>query len=165
MTDDRSFEAEIRELEPQHTVCARVTTTTDALGEVFSSVPTTVLSRIQEAGAQPGGALFARYHAFTPERVDVEIGFPVSEPPPGVPALAEVARGEVGTSSLPDGSVASTIYRGTYDGLPAIYDQLHDWIHAAGHEEGAGPWEAYIDDPGDMSDMSNVRTEICWPLG
>jgi effector-binding domain-containing protein len=60
--------------------------------------------------------------------------------------------------------VASTMHVGSYDGLPATYDRLHEWIHEQGLAEAAGPWESYLDDPGDMSDMSAVRTLVVWPV-
>jgi AraC family transcriptional regulator len=110
------------------------------------------------------GSLFARYHNFSTDLVDVEIGIPVAAPLPDLPAVADVAAGEVGAGELPAGRAAITVHRGSYDGLSATYEKLHEWIHEAGESEGAGPWEDYVDDPGDMSDMSNVRTEVVWPL-
>jgi effector-binding domain-containing protein len=162
---DDGFEAEIRELEPQLTVCARITTPMNTLGDLFSRVPGSVLSRIQAGSTHPSGPLYARYHVFGPEDVDVEIGFPVSAPLAELAPVSDVVAGDVGSGSLPGGRVAYTVHRGSYDDLSKSYDRLHDWIHAAGHDEGKGPWEVYLDDPGDMSDMSKVRTEIIWPLG
>ncbi len=165
MGTDQAFHAEIRDLDERPTVCARVTAPMGDLGELFNRLPVQVLEHIRSTGADPAGALFARYHSFGPDQVDVEIGFPVAQPLPGLPPLNAVGPGEIGSSTLPSGRVAFTIHRGPYDGLSDEYDRLHDWIHEAGFSEGQGPWEVYVDDPGDMSDMANVRTEIVWPLG
>ena len=57
------------------------------------------------------------------------------------------------------------VHRGPYDGLKGTYDALHEWIHAQpGYDDGPGPWESYVDSPSDASDMSQLRTEVVWPL-
>jgi effector-binding domain-containing protein len=164
MDASQEFTAEIRELAAQPTVCVRTQAPTSSLSDIFSRFPGAVVARIQEGGAEVAGSLYARYHAFSPETVDVEVGIPVGAPIAGLPAIGDVAAGEVGAGELPAGQIAFTVHRGSYDGLSATYDRLHEWIQAAGLSEGAAPWEAYVDDPGDMSDMTNVRTEVSWPL-
>ena len=67
------------------------------------------------------------------------------------------------SSELPGGPAAIAVHRGSYDGLAATYDQLHDWIHGQGREEGSAPWESYVDDPSEV-DTADLRTELCWPL-
>ena len=83
---------------------------------------------------------------------------------PASPALVDVEPGDAGVSSLPGGVAGVAHYRGPYSGLSAVFDELHDWIHAQGHEEGPGPWESYIDAP-EGKDPSEVRTEVIWPVG
>jgi effector-binding domain-containing protein len=164
MDESGTFAAEVREVEARPTVCVRIQAPANTLQDVFARYPGTVADQIQEAGAEVTGRLFARYHNFSTELVDVEIGIPVAAPIPGLPSVAEVPAGEVGSGELPAGRVAVTVHRGSYDGLSATYERLHDWIHASGMSEGSGPWEDYVDDPGDMSDMTDVRTEVFWPL-
>jgi effector-binding domain-containing protein len=123
------------------------------------------MGRIQAAGAMPAGAPFGRYYEFGEDSVDVEIGIPVSAPLPDLPALAGSPAGEIGNGELPGGRVAFTVHRGSYDGLTDTWGHLREWIEEQGHAVGDGPWESYVDDPGDMSDIDNVRTEIVWPIG
>jgi effector-binding domain-containing protein len=90
--------------------------------------------------------------------VDVEIGFPVAGPVPDLEPLAEVAPGEIGAGELSGGETEVTDHIGPYDGLAQTYDRLHSWIHDQGRDDGPGPSESYVDDPGSVEDMASLRT-------
>ena len=156
---------DLRTLSAQPTVCARLTAPTPTLAELFGRIPAAVFAAVGTAGAVPAGALYARYHLYSPETVDVEIGVPVAAPAARLAALDDVAPGDLGRGELPAGKVAVAVHVGHYDGLAATYEALHAWIQSSSLVPGDAPWESYIDDPGDMSDMSGVRTEVVWPIG
>jgi effector-binding domain-containing protein len=135
------------------------------LSSAFDRYPAAIGDLIRERGASVTGPLFGRYHTYGPEHVDVEIGFPVAGALTGLPALSEVSEGEIGASELPGGPVAILVHPGSYDGLGAAYEALHDWIHAQpGYDDGPGPWESYVVDPGSVANEADLRTEITWPL-
>ena len=146
MTDARTLtDTRIVELEPQQTVAVRVQ---QPMGELdlasaFDRFMPLVAEEIGAKGGAIGGPPYGRYHRFGPDVVDVEIGFPVATPP-DLPPLASREPGEVGLSELPGGPVARTVHIGSYDGV--------------------GAWESYVDDPGSVSDMATLRTEVLWPL-
>ena len=117
-----------------------------------------------QVGATPAGPPYARYHAWGGELADVEIGFPLASAIDGLRALTDSPETEVGASELPGGRAARTIHRGPYAALGDAYSSLHDWIHAQGSDEGDGPWETYIDDRGEVTDVAQLRTEITWPV-
>ena len=157
---------EIVELRPSPTAAIRITQPMAELdlAAAFDRGMPLVASRVAATGGTLAGPPFGRYHRFGPDVVDVEIGFPVAGSP-DLPALADCPEGEVGRSELPGGPVARTTHVGSYDGLSGTYDALHDWIHAQpGYDDGAGPWESYVDDPSSVGDPATLRTEIAWPL-
>jgi hypothetical protein len=160
--DDARIEART----PQSTAAVRVQQPMAELdlAAAFDRFMPLVVSTVTAAGGVPAGPPFGRYHRFGPDVVDVEIGFPLASPIE-LPPLASCPPGEVGLSELPGGPVATITHRGPYDGLAGTYDRLHEWIHAqAGYDDGEGPWESYVDDPGQNDDPATLRTEIVWPL-
>jgi effector-binding domain-containing protein len=164
MSHHRDFTAEVREQEPQPTVAVRVTASQGDLGALFGRYLGEVMGRIQAVGGSPAGAPFGRYYTFGQGSIDVEIGIPVAAKLSDLPDVAGSAPGEIGNAELPGGRVAFTIHRGSYDGLADTWSHLQEWIEANGHAFRDAPWESYVDDPGDMSDIANVRTEIVWPI-
>ena len=167
MTDAHTLtDTRIVELEPQQTAAVRLRQPMAELdlASAFDRFMPLVAEEIGARGGAIGGPPFGRYHQFGPDVVDVEIGFPVATPP-DLPPLSSREPGEVGLSELPGGPVARAVHIGSYDGLSATYDALHDWIHAQpGYDDGAGAWESYVDDPGSAPDMATLRTEVFWPL-
>ena len=159
-----SLAAELRDVDPQPAVVVRVSAPTPSLGELFDLHLPNIADRIADLGGEPTGAPFARYHDYSAERVDVEIGIPVRAPVANLRDVAEAEPGEVAAGQLPGGRVAVTVHRGDYEGLNATYGRLDEWIRSQGLTAGAGPWESYIDDPTEVQDVSQLRTEVVWPV-
>lgn len=155
----------ITELEARPTLAVRLSIPFSDLdmGAVFARELPRLAGHLLSTGGAFGGAPFARYHAWG-DTVDVEIGIPVADPLDGQPALSDVPSGEIGASELPGGPAAVAIHRGPYDSLAATHDQLRDWIAAQRRVPAGGPWESYIDDPAEVTDPTQLRTEVVFPL-
>ena len=152
------------DLEPRPTVAVRIQSPMADLdvGALFDSHLPTIHNTVAAAG-QRGGPAYGRYHMFGPDLADIEIGVPTEAPVSGLDRLSKVKAGDVGLSELPGGLTAVVVHRGPYVSLGEAYELFHDWIHEQGHDEGEGPWESYVDDPSNVPDPSQVRTEIYWP--
>ncbi len=160
-----ALDVELREIHPQPAVVVRIAGPTSTLGDLFDRNLPNIADRIADMGGAPAGPPFGRYHDYNAESADVEIGIPVTAPIGNLRDVAEAEAGEVAAGQLPGGSVAVTVHRGTYDGLHQTYGRLEDWLRAEGHTPGAGPWESYVEDPSEVEDAADLRTEVVWPIG
>ncbi len=83
----------------------------------------------------------------------VEVGVELLRPCP--------LTGRVTASTLPAGRAATTVHRGSYAGLAAAHDAVHDWCATQGLQPAGPRWEVY--GPHD-DDPANVWTEVFWLL-
>lgn len=158
------IEVGIRTTEAQLTIAVRLETTPRALKGVFDNELPRVAAAMEEVGAIMVGPPFGRYREFGPDRVDIEIGAPISAVPAGLAPISVAPDGVIGASSLPAGEVAATVHTGPFDGLEATYDALAAWITEQGNVAGTGPWEIYLTDPQRVPDPVDWLTEVVWPL-
>ncbi|SEB31846.1 GyrI-like domain-containing protein [Rhodococcus koreensis] len=109
------------------------------------------LTVAERQGRRITGAPSARYRHTADDRLDVEVGFPLSG---GI-----AARGRVEPTSQPAGRAATTIHAGDYSGIGAAYDAAVHWITEHGYVPSGDPWESYLDGPG----VAAPRTEVFVP--
>ncbi len=119
---------EIRRLPNQLTISTRFETTMDGIKADFDTHMSLVGARIGELGAPVVGPPFARFHDYTTNRVEVELGAPIAAVPDGLSAASGLPDGEVGASALPGGDVAATVHEGSYETIAATYDRIEAWI-------------------------------------
>jgi effector-binding domain-containing protein len=156
---DRTFE--IATIDPQPAVAVRTQTTPDKIGEQFGGLVQEVFAYLLEKGIEPSGPPFCRYHDFSAERVDMEVGLPISRA--GDPVVDPDPR--MAFIDLPGGDAAVAVHQGSYEGLSGVYEALHDWIHAQGLSEGGAPWEIYEVSMNETDDPAALRTRVVWPVG
>jgi hypothetical protein len=154
-------EQRIVDSSPQPSIAVRLRVPMEDLD--LAALFETHLPRLHDLAGKSAGPSYGRYHEFGPTLVDVEMGVVL-----GDTTLSSVPDDEgedrVQLSELPGGQAAVAVHRGSYDGLGDAYSELHDWIHQQGRYDGPGPWESYIDDPGAVEDIADLRTELHWPL-
>ncbi|GAA4664105.1 MULTISPECIES: GyrI-like domain-containing protein [Amycolatopsis] len=151
-----SVEPEIVVAEPVVTAVIRRELPLAELSGFFDSAFQALPATIAAQGIEIAGPAFALYRSFTPERVDVEIGFATDRP--------VEPNGEVTPGKLPGGRIARLVHVGGYDGLPESWQRLHSWLGAQKLRPGSLWWEVYATKPSPEMDPAELRTELYLPL-
>lgn len=128
----------------------------DELTGVFDTRFQEVLAALHTAGRHPAGAPYARYRGEPTDTIDVEIGFPVDGP--------FTVTGDVVPGTLPAVRAAEAVHVGSYDGLPATYDEMFAWISEHGLNAMDEMWEVYESGMESDPDPATWRTRIVWPV-
>src|SRR4051794_37995077 len=133
------------------------------IGVLFGDTLGLVFGHIGSSGLAPSGPPYARYFTFGPDICDMEIGVPVSSV--GTLTAAAARSEDVGSTELPAGDCAIVEHRGPYPTLGQAYARLEAWFAETARSAGSGPWESYLNSPADVSDASELRTDVYWPIG
>lgn len=107
-------------------------------------------------GVEPEGPPIARYHAFGPETIDVEVCLPV--------ASGTIGTGRITAEVLPAATVATLVHVGPYDGVGESYAELEEWMQTHGFDHDGPPRERYLIGPDSGIAPSDYRTEIEMPV-
>jgi effector-binding domain-containing protein len=116
-----------------------------------------IIKTITSQGAGPAGPMFSYHHRRPSDTFDFEIGFPVSK------AIKE--EGRVTNGKLPAVKVARSVYTGPYEGLPQAWSALQKWVRENGLGETGKFWERYLNNPDEVQDPKEYRTELNWIIG
>lgn len=111
---------------------------------------------LEEAGVEPEGPPMARYHAFGPEVIDVEVCLPV---PTGT-----IGAGRIVPGLLPAATVATLVHVGPYDDEGEAYAALERWLEMNGHARTGPAAERYLVGPSDGVPPAEYRTQIEMPI-
>jgi effector-binding domain-containing protein len=62
------------------------------------------------------------------------------------------------------GDAVKGVYKGSYDKLQAIHDEMNTYIKYKNLTESGAPWEVYVTDPMMEKDTSQWITEVYYPI-
>lgn len=116
-----------------------------------------IIQMLSDQGLNPAGPMFSYHHRRPSETFDFEIGFPV------VKSVEE--KGRVKNSALPAAKVVRAVYQGPYERLGDAWRTLQDWVRAEGLPETGRFWERYMNNPDEVKDPKDYRTELNWGVG
>jgi effector-binding domain-containing protein len=134
----------------------RLTVPREEIRNVIAPGHGELMAAVGAQGIAPTGPWFTHHLRMDPAVFDFEIGVPVAAPV--APA------GRVRASRWPAATVARTVYRGPYEGLPSAWPQFDAWIAAHGHTPAQDLWECYVAGPESSTDPAAWRTELNRPL-
>ncbi|HRH69153.1 MAG TPA: GyrI-like domain-containing protein [Flavobacteriales bacterium] len=118
-----------------------------------------IIKVLSDQGLHPAGPMFSYHHRRPSDTFDFEIGFPVSKP------IDPPSGGRVVNSKLPAVKVVRSVYQGPYEGLAQAWPALQSWVRANGHGETGKFWESYLNNPNEVKDPKEYRTELNWIVG
>ena len=150
-------EISLIDVEERPTVALHRQVRTDALADFFAGVFDEVATEVERAGAEIGGAPFARYRGTLGEVADIEAGFPLTATWPG-------GGGEVQPGTLPAARAVEAVHQGGYDSLRETYQALEAFVAEHNLHLQEEWWEIYDSGPSSDQDPGTWRTRIVWPI-
>lgn len=116
-----------------------------------------IIKTLTGQGIQIAGPMFSYHHRRPSDTFDFEIGFPVSS------AIKE--EGRVKNSALPAAKVVRTVYQGPYENLAEAWATLQKWVREQKLSESGRFFERYLNNPDEVQDPKEYRTELNWIVG
>ncbi|MDQ3048015.1 MAG: heme-binding protein [Bacteroidota bacterium] len=102
------------------------------------------------------GSVFAIYHSYSPEKIDMECGIPVNK--------TAKDEGEVKTTEMKGGNAVVAHYYGDYAGTYDAHMAIDKWLKDNKKSATGAPWEVYITDPMVEKDTAKWLTDIYYPI-
>ena len=121
------------------------------LGELYMEIGKVM----KKAGADFTGPVFAIYHHYGDDMIDIEAGVPVNKE-------IKKTEGRVKYSVMKAGKVVMLDYYGAYEDMKIAYDAIHAWAEKNNRKLGDAPWEIYVGDPGIEKDPSKLLTQVVY---
>jgi effector-binding domain-containing protein len=150
-----AYDIEVLELEPQPVMVIKAKVAASQLGEELARILPTVHAYITEQGGEMVGMPFMRYLDMG-EQLLIDAGIAT--------ATAMAGRDEIQSKFLPGGRTATTLYLGEYERTSEAWDAVFAWAAEQNIEQHWGGWNVYENDPSELSDPTQQRTRLYYPL-
>ncbi|MDZ4168264.1 MAG: GyrI-like domain-containing protein [Coriobacteriia bacterium] len=118
---------------------------------------------VAQHGMQPTGMPTAVYYTAPDEGPEAEALWELQAPIAGEVAEVQPDEDGCGVRRLESQLVASTVYRGPYEGIAPTYEELGRWIVANRYAPSGAPSESYLSDPQDTP-PEEYLTEVRFPV-
>jgi len=150
-----SYNCTIEEKPGQPVLSIRTRSAVQDLPEVFGRCYRAIAQYLGELGETPAGAPFAGYYNMDMQGLDIEIGFPLTQPLEG--------KGEIQAGFIPAGKMATCLHIGPYKEIEPAYNALIEFIAQNKHESTCVAYEFYLNYPVETPE-EELQTQIVFPL-
>ncbi|HEX8514635.1 MAG TPA: SRPBCC family protein [Bacteroidia bacterium] len=102
------------------------------------------------------GPVFAIYHSFSPEKIEMECAIPVNKEVKGSK--------DISVKKMPAGNAVVAHYYGPYMGTELAHAEIEKFLKANDKKVTGSPYEVYVTDPGVEKDTAKWLTEVYYPV-
>lgn len=154
--EGESSKFEIKEVEAVKALVIKSDVPMSEIGDAMGKVYGQLFGYVEANNIQPAGPPFAVYLKWDPEgNVVFESGIPV--------AKTEKGKDDVVYKEYPSMKVLSTLYKGSYEKMEPIYNELMEFMKTEKLEGDDTAWEIYLTDPNEVAPEEN-QTIIYFPI-
>lgn len=146
----------IKELPAQDYLGQRFTAGLANVGRDVQAAYGRLFGRIKEAGSSVAGPPFLISSQPAGGVMEIEVCVPCSPVP-------EPAQG-MHAGHLDPGRAATVLYRGPYDRMGKVYQQIFEWIERNGYSPAAAAREVYLNGPAEVQSPDGYLTDIIVPI-
>ncbi|MGE5329556.1 MAG: GyrI-like domain-containing protein [Deltaproteobacteria bacterium] len=150
-----NYNFEVSEQPAQPVLSMRKRTPVSNLPQELGRAYNLIIQYLNELGEQPKYTAFAAYYNLDMNDLDVEMGFPVSK--------AIFGKGEINASEIPAGKQVSCMYKGPYNQMESVYNEINKWMNEKGFVPTGICYEFYYNSPMDVPE-SELLTKIVFPI-
>jgi effector-binding domain-containing protein len=145
---------EILQKNEQPTLSIRKRTQVEKLPMLIGECYGKMAAYLKETDQLLADVPFVAYHNMDMQNLDVEMGFPLSQPLSG--------QGDIKAGCIPAGRLVFCMYRGPYSEIETTYNEMAKWIKDNGYKAIGTFYEYYYNGP--EFPESEALTMIAMPL-
>ncbi|HEX9061507.1 MAG TPA: GyrI-like domain-containing protein [Clostridia bacterium] len=149
------YKFEVVETAEQPVLSIKAVTSAANLQQDIGNAYDKIKAYLKELGEDPSDAPFAAYFNMDMEKLEVEMGFPVSKKLNG--------KDNISASVIPPSKMAICIYKGSYTEMKSAYDAMSKWMEDNRHIPSGVVYEFYYNSPLEVPE-SELLTKICFIL-
>lgn len=150
-----SWKIELNEQRPQPTLSIRTRVAMEGLPKLIGESYMKIGEYLHELGEEPAYAPFTAFYNLDMQDLDVEMGYPVKRPLPG--------HDDIKSGEIPGEFVVSCMYKGPYQGMEPVYNDLFKWISDNNYKSTGVYYEYYFNAPDEVPE-AELLTQVVMPV-
>lgn len=149
------YKFEVVETAKQPVLSIKAVTSAANLQQDIKKAYDKIKEYLGELGEDASDAPFAAYFNMDMEKLEVEMGFPISKKLNG--------KDSISSSVIPAARMATCMYKGPYTEMKSAYDAIAKWMEDNRYTPSGVVYEFYCNSPEEVPE-SELLTKICFVL-